>query len=321
MLLPPFLLPNQILCSIVMPVYNGGRFLEAALDSIFAQTCQQFELLVIDDGSTDLTPTILARYASDARVKVLTQPHLGIVAALNTGLHEATTDLIVRLDADDLMAPTRLERQLQYMDAHPSLGGAGSYYYIIDEFGEQKGTQEFPVTTVEKLNRYIENGGNPIFPHPAMILRKSIVLALGGYREEFRKTEDVDLFLRMITAGHIILMQPEYLTYFRYHSASTTAMNSRQQFELNEILFTNFRRRRSGLPDLSSAAFKAEIARLSPLKRFAREARYISRACLHRRDLANLQDKKLTAMMLLASAAICDPRATVNKIKRLIHKR
>jgi glycosyltransferase involved in cell wall biosynthesis len=306
------------LCSIVMPVFNGQRFLEAALSSVFAQSVSNFELLVIDDGSVDATPEILARFAGDARLKIITREHLGIVAALNTGLQSASTDLIVRIDADDLMAPNRLERQLAYMEANPTLGGAGSFYIIIDEFGEIRGQHEASLISVDELNRYIDAGGNPIFPHPAMIFRKSVALSLGGYREEYRKCEDVDLFLRMIQAGYFVLIQPEFLTYFRVHCFSETATSTRIQFDLNELLFYNFRRQRLGLPEVSMEQYKADLAGLSVTKKFVRTAKLQSKVILRRRDMAMLRGKRVTASLLLVGAAVCDPGATLGKIKRQI---
>jgi glycosyltransferase involved in cell wall biosynthesis len=305
------------LCSIVMPVYNGDAFLEAALKSIFSQTVTDFELIVIDDGSTDKTATILASYAADRRLKIITHSeNKGIVAGLNGGITAATTNLIVRIDADDMMLPNRIEQQLTYMQANPSVGGAGSFYYVVDEFGEVRGAREVPLTTVEELNRYIDGGGNPIFPHPTMIIRKDIVQRLGGYRAEFQKCEDIDLFLRMIAAGHPVLIQPQYLTYFRTHGASTTAMSGRFQFELSEVLFTNFRRRRMGLPEIPAVEFKASLARLSALKKFYREVRYRSKVCLRRRDMAKLRNRRVAAFLLLMGAAACDLGATFGKLRR-----
>jgi glycosyltransferase involved in cell wall biosynthesis len=302
-------------CSIVMPVFNGEQFLEAALKSIFVQSVANFEVLVVDDGSIDDTAQILARMA-DPRLKVLKRPHLGIVAALNAGVEAALTDLIVRLDADDLMAANRLERQLAYMDANPTLGGAGSFFTIIDEFGEVHGTHESPLTHLEALDRYLDGGGNPIFPHPSMIFRKSMSLSVGGYREEFRKAEDVDLFLRMIEAGHYILMQPEYLTFVRYHGSSIVATSEREQFDLNELLFSNFHRRRSSLPQISLDEFRMSLSRLSLIRRLLRELRFLSRVLLRRRDIAKLREKPIAAVAWLIGAVACNPTAALGKLRR-----
>jgi len=178
---------GSALCSIVMPVYNGGRFLEAALKSIFGQTEPNFELIVIDDGSTDDTAAILARYSRDPRLKIISQKHLGVGAARNAGLEAATTDLIVNLDSDDIMASNRIERQLAFMRENPAIAGAGSFYTIIDEHGEDRGTVEAQWTTIDKLNLYLDHGGNPIYPNPTMIFRKSAALSVGRYRQEYDK--------------------------------------------------------------------------------------------------------------------------------------
>jgi glycosyltransferase involved in cell wall biosynthesis len=318
--------PGQVpLCSIVMPVRNGERFLEAALQSVLSQSVPDFELIVVDNASVDATPKILTQYAHDPRVKVVTHPfNKGIAASRNAGLNLASTDLIVNLDADDLMAPERLERQLAYMEANPAIAGAGTFYYIIDEYGEVRGKQKSSLTSLEQLNRYIDGGGNPIFPNPAMIFRKSAAISVGGYREEYEKCEDVDLFLRMILGGHVILVRPEYLTYYRYHSVSTTARNGRRQFELNEILFSNFRRQRAGLAEISASEFREKIARLSLPKKLGREAKILSRSLLRRRDMAKLRNKRVSAALLLLGAAACDPGSTVMKMRRQLatgHKR
>ncbi|HEY5345943.1 MAG TPA: glycosyltransferase family 2 protein, partial [Verrucomicrobiae bacterium] len=104
--------------SIIMPVWNGEKFLAAAVDSLLAQTFSDFELLVIDDGSTDRTPEILRAYA-DPRLRVLRLDHGGIVVALNHGLSQAGADWIARLDADDISLPRRLELQWQAVNRRP----------------------------------------------------------------------------------------------------------------------------------------------------------------------------------------------------------
>lgn len=304
--------------SIVIPVYNGARYLCATLNSIKEQTFTDFETILVDDGSTDTTAEILRRYDT---VRVLTTSHRGIVAALNAGIAAATSDLIVRIDADDLMAPSRLERQFAYIAAHPELGGAGSYYRIIDENGTVRGSKEPTLRSLSELNDYIVNGGNPIFPHPTMIFRKSVVLSVGGYREEFRKSEDVDLFIRMIQAGQPILIQPEYLTYFRYHTTSETANSLRTQYHLNQLIFGNFRRRLAGTEEISLDEYYKSVMELSPTAKLALEAKILSSLLLRRRDMSLLSGHHVTGNALLVAAAILNPNATALKLKRMIASR
>src|ERR1700744_353025 len=120
--------------SIIMPVWNGEKFLANAVDSLLAQTFKDFELLVVDDGSTDRTPDILRGY-TDPRLRVLRLDHAGIVVALNHGLAQARAEWIARLDADDLSLPHRLERQWQAVQQH---SGTVLCHTAVIYFGEDQ---------------------------------------------------------------------------------------------------------------------------------------------------------------------------------------
>lgn len=309
---------HQPALSVVIPVYNGERYLSATLDSVLAQGFSDFELIVIDDGSTDSTPDILLAYSGDPRVRSLTLNHVGVAAALKLGVAAANSDLIVRIDSDDLMEPQRLQRQLTYMAHNPEIGGAGSYYLIIDEAGELRGSHESPWLTPEDLQRYLQQGGRPIFPAPTMIFRRSLALAVGSYREEFKNCEDVDLFLRMIEAGYPILIQPEYLTRFRYHPNSESGRNTREQFHYNEIIFGNYRRRQAGMAEVTIDRYTAHLATLSRYRKFCMEARILSAVLLRRREMAKLAGRRMASMLLLVGAAVLDLGRTYNKARRRV---
>ena len=305
--------------SIVIPVYNCSRYVQATLESISQQTFTDFEIIVVDDGSVDGTAEILRSYSKhEPRLTVVTLAHRGVVVALNTGIAKARSDLIVRIDADDLMAPSRLDRQLAFMADHPELGAAGSYYRIIDEHGEVRGSHEPPFCSQEDVELFISSGGNPIFPAPSMILRKSVVQAVGGFREEFRQTEDVDLSMRIIQSGFHILVQPEYLTYFRYHSGSTSANNTRAQYFQNKLIYENFRRHRAGQAELSPASYNDSLRRLTFFGKLRSEVGVMSAILMRRRDMALLRGQRLGAVLFLAGAAILNPGATARKVKRKV---
>src|SRR3954468_16236127 len=125
------------LVSVVLPVRDGAAFVADAVNSILVQTLRDFELLVIDDGSPDATPAILAQLAaSDARLRVVTQSGLGLVAALNRGLSEARSRYVARMDADDLAAPERLASQCARLEMHPDVAALGSACRVIDRNGK-----------------------------------------------------------------------------------------------------------------------------------------------------------------------------------------
>src|ERR1700722_2036753 len=113
--------------SVLMPVFNGGRFLAAAVESILKQSLRDFELIAIDDGSTDQSASLLSQLAgSDDRIRVIRQANAGIVTALNRALELARGEYIARMDADDAALPSRLARQAAFLDGHPDVAVVGS---------------------------------------------------------------------------------------------------------------------------------------------------------------------------------------------------
>jgi glycosyltransferase involved in cell wall biosynthesis len=183
------------LVSVVMPVRNGARWLDEAIDSIARQTLSDLELLIVDDGSTDETPQILDDWSHrDSRIRVLRQTDCGLAAALNYGLAEARGRYLARLDADDCAMPARLERQVGVLQQNPSIGLLGSWAERIDEYGRPQ-AQLKPETQPDKLADIIGRA-NP-FVHSSVMLRPEIARDLGGYRAAFEAAEDYDLWLRM----------------------------------------------------------------------------------------------------------------------------
>jgi len=190
--------------SVVLPVFNGHQTLGKALDSIRNQTLQEWELVVVDDGSTDGTAETLAFYqAREPRLRLVRQPHTGIVAALNAGLKAAQARLIARMDADDEAFPDRLEMQADFLDRHPDIGVAG----CLVEFGGcamRAAGYALHVDWVNSLlspesieiNRFVEA---PL-AHPSVMFRAELPERHGGYREG-PFPEDYELWLRWMEAG------------------------------------------------------------------------------------------------------------------------
>jgi glycosyltransferase involved in cell wall biosynthesis len=203
--------------TVLMPVRNGERWLEPSLRSIALQTVHDFEFLIVDNGSSDRTPEILAQAcASDSRFVALSEPHRGIVPALNTGLAAARAPLVARLDADDMALPNRLERQLDFMTRHPEVGLLGSWAHVIDTRGKVYGHRR-PLTGHDDLVRILQVS-NP-FIHPAVMFRTGLVRRLGGYRAAFEVSEDYDLWLRMSEVT-VLANLPEPLVFYRLHAGN-----------------------------------------------------------------------------------------------------
>ena len=241
------------LISVLMPCYNAAVTLPETLASIVSQTCTDFEVLLVDDGSTDDTRQVLQAWAQqDQRFRCLPMPHAGIIPALNYGLMEARGEYIARMDADDLMHPQRLALQAEYLDAHPDTALVSC---LVQGFPEGELREGFRIyidwlnalTTHEDISReiFVES---PLC-HPSVMFRQDTVLDLGGYQER-GWPEDYDLWLRMYLANMRFAKLPQVLLEWREHPQRLTRTDSRYSLEnfirakANYLVFGPLRGRR-----------------------------------------------------------------------------
>jgi glycosyltransferase involved in cell wall biosynthesis len=215
--------------SIIMPVWNGEKFLAAAVDSLLAQTFTDFELLVIDDGSTDRTPEILKGY-TDPRLRVQRLDHAGIVVALNFGVAQARGAWIARQDADDISRPRRLEAQWKALQLNPHAVLAHTDVECIGDENLTIGHARFPKTRAFMALRLCYFC--PIV-HSTVLFKKEVALAAGGYLLEERHAEDYSLWGRMLEHGEFVGL-PEKLLEFRTHPMSVSKQNSETQMALTK---------------------------------------------------------------------------------------
>ncbi|MFA7296941.1 MAG: glycosyltransferase family 2 protein [Dehalococcoidia bacterium] len=212
--------------SVVMPAYNAETTIAETLDSILAQTFEDFELVAVDDCSTDATPRILAEYAArDPRVRVVrNERNSRICRTLNHGIEVARAALIARIDADDWCYPDRLAKQVAYMDAHPEVVVSGGTIEICDERLQPLTIRAYHPddrAIRAQLFRY-----SP-FAHPAVIYRTEAVRAVGGYNPSLREGEDYDLYFRLGTLGAFGNL-PDRLIRLRTSRTSLTQVQGRR---------------------------------------------------------------------------------------------
>jgi glycosyltransferase involved in cell wall biosynthesis len=204
--------------SILLPFYNAANTIEECLDSIARQTLADYELVAVDDGSSDNGPAIVREYAhDDKRIRLLRPGRIGLVKALNLGLNAGRAPLIARMDADDRMHPRRLAHQLQAFQERPALHLLGTRVRLFPEERIQGGYREY----VRWQNRCVEPADiaqniyvESPFAHPSVMFRKDSVMSLGGYRGN-NFPEDYDLWLRMHHAGLTMAKLPEVLLEWR----------------------------------------------------------------------------------------------------------
>jgi glycosyltransferase involved in cell wall biosynthesis len=202
-----------------MPVYNAGPYVRAAAESILHQTFSDFEFIIIDDGSTDDSREILEELARrDSRVRLVSRPNTGYTKALNEALSLARAPYLARMDADDISMPLRFEKQLAYLQAHPECVCVGSRIMTIDPFGSPLYDPKHKLTH-EEIEEQLLAGVGWALVHPAAMMLREHVMALGGYRSEMEPSEDLDLFLRLAERGKLANL-PDVLLHYRQHIKS-----------------------------------------------------------------------------------------------------
>jgi glycosyltransferase involved in cell wall biosynthesis len=222
--------------SVLLPTYNNETTLGAAIDSILGQTFADFELLVIDDASSDGTPALLAKY-TDPRLRIIrNETNLKIVAALNSGLDQAKGDYIARMDADDISLPKRFALQCAYLDSHPPIGVVGSW---IEIFGTQRVSyiHRCPATHDEIIAASFFV--NPM-AHPTVMMRRS-ALAGAHYATDYPYAEDWELWCRLMETLRFANMQ-EVLVRYRIKPSVGTPAVSHSQSGKERLLRTNITR-------------------------------------------------------------------------------
>lgn len=204
--------------TVLMPVYNGAKYIKEAIDSVLAQTYADFEFVIINDGSTDNTEQIIRSY-SDKRIRLINQQNAGVSAALNKGLLEAQGKYIARFDADDVCYSERLKIQYDFMLANPDYILVGSDADYITEEGEYIFTFHNLGYTNEELNETIKRQCS--FIHSTVLYDKKAILDLGGYEIKAHTFEDYFLWKRLIKTGKVCnINQP--LIKVRFNSSSVT---------------------------------------------------------------------------------------------------
>ncbi len=216
--------------SILLPVYNGERFIERAIKSVLVQSYRDFELIIIDDCSTDKTPLLIQKYAQlDKRVRPLRNPHnLGIQKTLNHGLKEATGEFIARIDDDDFWTDVnKLKNQIEFLESNPDHVLVGTAVMVVDENSKELFRYQNPQTDGQIRSRILYRN---CFAHASVVFRRLAAVAAGGYSELplTHRVEDYDLWLKLGTMGKLANL-PDYALGFTLRSGSISWSNKRAQ--------------------------------------------------------------------------------------------
>jgi glycosyltransferase involved in cell wall biosynthesis len=236
--------------SVIIPVHNGAAHLRATVDAILKQTFRDFELLCIDDGSTDESLEILETY-NDVRMRIFTQPQRGLCCTLNRGIAEARGPLIARNDQDDVSLPTRLDRQHEYMVKHPEVA---CVYTNCIKTGARR--SRYATIVAPHLEAFELQGAQQECQYASsMFARREVIQKIGGYRQEYYPADDWDLQLRLSEAYVVRVMQ-EHLVRYRYHSSANTYRTFSRMMENGRWATFNHQRRVLKKSELSRDEFR-----------------------------------------------------------------
>jgi len=181
--------------SVLMAVFNGENFLKEAIRSVLSQTFKEFELVIMDDGSTDKSAEIIYSF-TDTRIKYFKKEHSGLIDSLNFGLEKCNGEFIARFDADDICEPNRLEEQTKFFEENPANVLVGSFATRIDENGNEIGQMHYPPKKWEEIKKYTIFH-NP-FIHPSVMFRKALIGVVGPYKKKYQHIEDYELWTRVV---------------------------------------------------------------------------------------------------------------------------
>lgn len=206
--------------SVIMPVFNGEKYLNEAVDSILDQRFRDFEFIIINDGSVDNTSKILDSY-SDGRIRLIERENRGFAHSLNEGIQLAKGRYIARMDADDVALENRLQLQYEFMESYPGVDILGGQADIIDEYGRLIGEMRKPVSW-PNISQYIKYAC-PLC-HPTYFVRKHVYDIIKGYRN-IPPVEDYDFLFRALEEGCVMRNLPEKILKYRKTNNSMTANN------------------------------------------------------------------------------------------------
>jgi len=238
--------------TIIVPIYNGSVYLAETLDSLLSQTFRDFELLAIDDGSTDASSDIV-RSIKDDRVRLIQKANGGLCEALNLGITEAKASYIARCDQDDISFPERLERQLRVMEDHPE--ALGLFAYSTKFGGKHRWSNvDKMVMAPGELKEY-EPMKDGCLLCSTMFIRTGALRSIGGFRQAYYPSDDWDMECRLAEKGKVLILREPLIAY-RFQTGANTYRLFAHMREKGRWTKDSHRRRLQSIPELSFEEFR-----------------------------------------------------------------
>lgn len=220
------------LVSVIMPVYNAQEYLRDAIESMVDQTYKNIELIIINDGSTDSSESIIKEYAEEyPQIIAVSRENRGLIKTLNEEIEMAKGEYIVRMDADDISKIRRIEKQVEFMEEHPDVMMSGCYFEILAEKTATPERLEATYKLQDKINSYDNDMQQDLFMgytilHATWIIRRELLNNIGVYSEQYSHCEDGELLFRVLANNYKIGVVKERLYQYRIYEASKAGQDS-----------------------------------------------------------------------------------------------
>lgn len=313
--------------SVLMPVRNGLPYLKEAIDSIVDQTFTDWEMVIVDNDSTDGSADYAEERARrDSRIAVYrNEADIGVPGSLNRGLALCKGEWIARMDGDDRALPMRFERQMAFMAANPDVKAVSCFAYYIDAAGRRVSRARHDLTSRKAFERYMATNTVIGLLHPGAFISRAELLAIGGYRTEYEPSEDIDLWNRLSERGPVLVV-PEYLMDYRLHTGSVVSRILHRE-AATERWICNLKRewvdasmlaRRAGKPEPTWDKFLGAWQSAPPWRRFHQNRRLLVEILSRtgREDLAS--GRRLRGLTKLAVSALLRPTHLATLVKRRV---
>jgi glycosyltransferase involved in cell wall biosynthesis len=298
--------------SVLLPVYNAADTVAKAAESVLTGNDVALEVILIDDGSTDGSSAVLENIARDPRVRVISHPNMGLGASLNRGIAAASAPFIARMDADDISAPGRLDRQLQFLRDNPDVVLVGGQIRRIIK-GQPRSASDLPCDHRGIVKALLH--GHHAISHPAAMMRKSALDTIGGYWDQ-RFGEEWDLYLRMSEVGRLANLDRHVLDYTYGESGmNATGMDTMRTYF--GLAICNYRRRAQGLKEFDPDTYLNHVG-LWERVRIRAQSRSLK---AYRRSMLAETSNPTVARLLLAEAAVLWPPFATRRIARALARR
>ena len=301
---------------ILIPAYNAVEFIDEAISSSINQTYEPCRVVVINDGSSDATGDLIAKYEQNSKVEIITnEKNLGKAESLNQLLPVLKETYVALMDADDVMHPNRIEKQVQFMNEHPDVGASSGFMEYISSDGRVIGKATLDLLGDEDAKRYEDSQEPFAIFCPCAILRTAVFSDENLlFRKQFWPADDIDLWNRIYETKWRVIVQPKVLMQYRIHGSSAVTsnfFNTRQQFE---FVRESMRARRRGNTEPTRAEFLQACNDKPLLYRMNKKRKIYAKGMYRGAGFAVAEKKYLSGIRMMGIACLLQPEYSLRRL-------